>query len=178
MRDCARRLLVTISGYTLPMQIRDVQASDIDEVLALNEASVPHVSSISFAEMQWFAEHAHHFRVAHIDAQLAGFMIGLRPGLPYESLNYRWFCDNYEDFGYVDRVAVAEFARRRKVASTLYEDYAERLAGEVDIMTCEVNIRPPNESSMCYHELHGFRCVATQETEGGSKEVALMEKRL
>lgn len=160
------------------MQIRDLQRSDIDAVLALNEASVPHVSSISLEEMQWFAEHAHHFSVAIIDENIAGFMIGLRPGLAYSSLNYRWFSDHYDDFAYVDRVAVAEFARRKKVASTLYEDFANRLAGEVGVMTCEVNIRPPNESSMRYHELHGFRRVASQETEGGSKEVALMEKRL
>ncbi len=160
------------------MQIRDVEASDIDEVHALNEASVPHVSSISPEEMQWFADHAHHFRVAILDERLAGFMIGLRPGLPYSSLNYRWFSDNYDDFAYVDRIAVAEFARRRRVASSLYDDFAEQLAGEVGVMTCEVNIRPPNESSMRYHELHGFRRVASQETEGGSKEVALMEKRL
>ena len=160
------------------MQIRDVQASDIGEVHALNEASVPHVSSISAEEMRWFAENAHHFRIAILDERIAGFMIGLRPGLPYSSLNYRWFSDNYDDFAYVDRVAVAEYARRRRVASSLYDDFAEQLAGEVGVMTCEVNIRPPNESSMRYHELHGFRRVASQETEGGSKEVALMEKKL
>jgi len=45
-------------------------------------------------------------------------------------------------------------------------------------MTCEVNIRPPNESSMRYHEIHGFRQVASQETEGGKKMVAMMEKVL
>ena len=59
-----------------------------------------------------------------------------------------------------------------------YDDFAETLSGEVEVMTCEVNIRPPNESSMRYHELHGFTRVATQETEGGRKEVALLEKKL
>jgi len=160
------------------MQISDVGAADIGEALELNEASVPHVSSISLDEMHWFADHAHYFRVARIDGELAGFLIGLRPGLPYSSPNYTWFRDNYDDFGYVDRVAVARSARRRRVASTLYDDFAETLAGKVEVMTCEVNIRPPNESSMRYHELHGFTRVATQETEGGKKEVALLEKRL
>ena len=160
------------------MQLSDVTVAVLDDVLELNERSVPHVSRVTIDEMQWFARHAHYFRVARIDGALAGFLIGLRPGLSYASPNYRWFSDNYDDFGYVDRVAVAEFARRRRVASTLYEDFGAMLAGDVDVMTCEVNIRPPNESSMRYHELHGFRCVATQETEGGGKEVALLEKRL
>jgi hypothetical protein len=108
----------------------------------------------------------------------AGFLIGLRPGLDYGSENYRWFCDHYGDFGYVDRVAVDESARRFGVASQLYDDFANKLRGHVDCMTCEVNIRPRNESSMRYHETHGFVQVATQETEGGSKKVALLEKKL
>ncbi len=160
------------------MQICDVSPHRLDEVLDLNETSVPHVSSVSINEMRWFGANAHYFRIAILDGELAGFLIGLRPGLDYASPNYGWFSRNYRDFGYVDRVAVAESARRNGVASALYADFEATLAGEVDVMTCEVNVRPPNESSMRYHELHGFVRVGSQETEGGRKEVALMEKRL
>jgi hypothetical protein len=160
------------------MQIRDVTPADLNDVLQLNEDSVPHVSRIDMAEMEWFAQYAHYFRTVREQGSLAGFLIGLRPGLPYASPNYRWFSDNYRDFGYVDRVAVAPTARRRGVASRLYEDFASTLTGTVDVMTCEVNLRPPNESSMKYHERQGFVQVASQETDGGDKEVALMEKRL
>ena len=52
------------------------------------------------------------------------------------------------------------------------------LRGFAPVLTCEVNLRPPNEGSIAYHERHGFKRVGTQETEGGSKEVAMMEKRL
>jgi len=160
------------------MQISDVTEFDLADVLALNEASVPHVSSMDMESTSWFAANAYYFRVARIEKQFAGFLIGLRPGIDYNSENYRWFCDNYSDFAYIDRVAVAESARRQGVASRLYDDFANSLRGEVDVMTCEVNLRPPNESSMHYHELHGFRQVASQETEGGKKEVAMMEKTL
>ncbi len=160
------------------MQISDVTEPDLIDVLALNEASLPHVSSLDMDQALWFAANAHYFRVARIDELLAGFLIGLRPGIEYGSENYRWFCEHYSDFGYVDRVAVAGPARRQGVASRLYDDFAKTLRGEVDIMTCEVNIRPPNESSMHYHELHGFRQVASQETEDGKKKVAMLEKAL
>lgn len=160
------------------MQISDITETDLDDVLALNQASLPHVSSMDPERTQWFADNAHYFRAARIDGRLAGFLIGLRPGIDYESENYRWFCENYADFAYIDRVAVDVSARRQGVASKLYDDFAASVAGEVDVMTCEVNIRPPNESSMRYHELHGFRQVASQETEGGKKEVAMMEKTL
>ena len=160
------------------MKFSDVTDTDLTEILELNEASVPHVSSVSAAEMRWFAENAHYFRVVRNGEALAGFLIGLRPGLAYQSLNYRWFCDHYPDFGYVDRVAVAHNVRRLGVGSRLYEDFAATLRGSVDVMICEVNLRPANESSMRYHEHLGFVQVGSQETEGGSKEVALLEKRL
>jgi predicted GNAT superfamily acetyltransferase len=160
------------------MQVEDVSVSDLDEVLALNEASVPHVNSLALRELQWFLEHAPYFRLIRHDGGIAGFLIGLGPGLEYRSPNYRYFCARHEVFGYVDRVAVAPEARRLGIASRLYEDYAATLRGFAPVMTCEVNLRPPNAGSLTYHERHGFVCVATQETENGSKEVALMEKRL
>ena len=160
------------------MKIADVAPSELAEVWRLNQDSVPHVGDVDFAAMEWYAANAHYFRVATLDDTLAGYLIGMRPGLSYASLNYRWFSKRYDDFGYVDRVAVAPEARRRGVASALYEDFAATLRGEVKVMTCEVNIRPPNESSMRYHEQHGFVQVGSQETEGGKKEVALMEKKL
>lgn len=160
------------------MQLLDITDADLAIVLALNEASVPHVNSIDLDQMRWFAENASYFKIARIEDQFAGFLIGLRPGLDYSSENYRWFCDNYEDFGYIDRVAVEPGARRFGVGSRLYDDFGQSLRGHVNRMTCEVNIRPPNESSMRYHETHGFVQVASQKTEGGAKEVALMEKQL
>ncbi|MDJ0908375.1 MAG: GNAT family N-acetyltransferase [Woeseiaceae bacterium] len=157
--------------------LRDAAAGDLDEVLALNEANVPAVGQVSIEKMHWFRDHAHYFRVAVTGDYIAAFLIGLRPGTSYESSNYRWFCDNYEDFAYVDRIAVSERARRSGLASRLYDDFAAAMA-EAVVMTCEVNILPPNPSSMRFHERLGFRRVGTIEYEPGAKEVALLELRL
>jgi len=159
------------------MKITQLKKSDFNDVLSLNEESVPHVSRISAEELQWFCDNAAFVQVAKIDDRFAGFLIGLRPGTEYASPNYQWFCDNYDDFAYVDRVAVAERARRRGVAESLYDAFA-RSQSDAPVMTCEVNIRPANESSMLFHEQMGFRQVGSQETDGGEKEVALMEKSL
>lgn len=160
------------------MQVIDVSEAWLEEILALNEASVPAVNSLDLEQMRWFHDRAPYFRCLRVEDRLAGFLIGLGPGLDYASPNYRWFCGKHERFGYVDRVAVAKDFRRLGIASRLYDDFADTLRGEVPVMTCEVNIRPPNESSMAYHLRHGFVRVATQKTEGGAKEVALMEKTL
>lgn len=159
------------------MKIFRIEPGDFSNVLALNEESVPHVNSIGHDELLWFADHAACFRAARINNRLAGFLIGLRPGTAYASPNYRWFCDNYDDFAYVDRVAVSAWARRKGVAEALYQAFAGSQP-DAPVMTCEVNLRPPNDGSMRFHQRMGFRQVGSQETNGGEKEVALMEKKL
>ena len=159
------------------MQIKNVTPKDFADVLRLNEDSVPHVSSISTDDLQWFANNAVYFRMIRIDERLAGFLIGLRPGTSYSSPNYRWFSDNYDDFAYVDRVAVANWARRRGVAESFYNDFGHSQSG-VAVMTCEVNIRPPNTGSMQFHERQGFKRIGSQVIDDGEKEVAYLEKKI
>ena len=158
--------------------IRDVGPQDLDAVLTLNQSETPHVGSVDLQKMQWFALHAAYFRVAIDGDRLAAFLVGLRPGTSYESPNYRWFCEHFDDFAYVDRVAVASFARRSGLASRLYDDFAAAIPDTVEFMTCEVNIRPPNDTSMGFHRRLGFRQIGSQKTEGGSKEVAMLAKTL
>ena len=158
--------------------ITDVERSVLDQVLALNEAEVPHLGKVDIDRMAWFATNASYFRVAMAEDRLAAFLVGLRPGTSYQSPNYLWFSDRYEDFAYVDRVAVAADYRRHGLASRLYDDFAATVPGTVRVMTCEGNIRPPNEESMRFHHRLGFRQVGTQATENGSKEVALLAKTL
>jgi predicted GNAT superfamily acetyltransferase len=159
-------------------EIRDVEASDLEAVLALNQTEVPHVGSVDLDRMKWFAANAAYFQTVTIDKRLAAYLIGMRPGTSYQSLNYRWFCDRYDDFAYVDRIAVAEFARRYGLASKLYDDFARSVPESVDIMTCEVNLRPPNETSMRFHEKLGFRQVGSLAFDDGNKEVAMLLKNL
>ncbi len=162
----------------MTFDIRDVLSSDLDTVLVLNESEVPALGRIDIEQMRWFADNAAYFRVAMSGDDLAAFLIGLRPALDYASPNYRWFCNHYDDFAYIDRVAVAATARRHGLATKLYDDFTGSLPGNVPVLACEVNIKPPNESSMRFHARYGFNQVGSQETDGGSKEVALLAKNL
>ena len=158
--------------------IRDIAAIDLDAVLELNQANVPEVGSVGIEQMQWFADNAQYFRAIDVDGRIGAFLVGLRPGTSYGSPNYGWFCQRYDDFGYIDRIAVAEHARRLGLASRLYADFEQSLPTDVGYMTCEVNIRPPNEGSMRYHKNRGFEQVGTLESDGGDKAVAMLAKPL
>jgi predicted GNAT superfamily acetyltransferase len=162
----------------MSMIIRDVSEADLDAVLGLNQSEVPHVGSVDLEKMRWYAAHASYFRVAITEGELAAYLVGFRPGTDYTSPNYLWFCGHYDDFAYVDRIAVAKFARRSGIASRLYDDFAAQMPGTVGIMTCEVNVRPPNQSSMTFHQRLGFEQVGSLVSEDGSKEVAMLSRAL
>lgn len=170
----------TTQTYTAPMHviIRDVSDSDLDAVLGLNQAEVPHVGSIDAEKIRWYADHATYFRVATADSRLAAYLVGFRPGTTYDSPNYLWFCERYGDFAYVDRIAVAPLARRTGLASRMYDDFAAAIPDSVSIMTCEVNIYPPNPSSMDFHRRLGFEQVGSLKSDDGKKEVAMLLKSL
>lgn len=159
-------------------ELRDVLIADLDAVRSINELAVPHVNSVSRSRFEGFASDAVYFRVALLDDELAGYLVAFAPGSGYESLNYRWFEAHYDDFIYIDRIAVSEKARRRKVASTLYRDFFEFARGRTAMVTCEVNTRPANAESMAFHRSFGFEPVGTQETDGGNKTVCLMARML
>ena len=158
--------------------LRAVAIGDLAFLRVLNDAATPHVNSLGLAEFDWFRVHAPYFRVAEQAGNIVGFLTALTPELSYASANFEWFQANRERFVYIDRIIVAEAARGSGVGRQLYQDLAEFAAPFGDLLTCEVNLRPPNPGSILFHERMGFREVGRQETEGGTKEVALMEKVL
>lgn len=176
-RPDARRC-APVSGAPRQARIRDVRGADLDAVHAINEAAVPHVNSIAAHRFQGFITEAVYFRVALLAGQVAGFLVAFAPGAPYESVNYRWFQERYQDFIYIDRIAVADGARRRGIAAGLYRDLFRFARPRTALLTCEVNTRPVNAESLAFHGSFGFREVGTQETEGGAKAVSLMAAAL
>lgn len=164
------------------MRVRDAIDADLEAVHALNEGAVPHVNSIPVKQLRWFREHAFYFRIAENESESDGlpqaFLVALTPEADYASPNFAWFVRRRTDFVYIDRVVVSPTARRRGLARRLYEDVALAAGDRATSLTCEVNLRPSNEGSLRFHAGLGFAEVGRQETEGGAKEVALMEKPL
>lgn len=158
--------------------IRRVQLGDLSLLRAINQAALPHVNSQSLADLDWFRVQAPYFKVAvRADVPVA-FLIALLPQIDYDSPNFQWFKRNRDRFVYVDRIVVAEPGRGLGIGQQLYGDLQRFTQPIAPLMTCEVNLRPPNPDSLRFHERFGFVEVGRQETEGGAKEVVLMEKAL
>ncbi len=128
------------------------------------------------------AEEACHFRLAELEGEPAGFLLALAPGARYASPNFRWFCERYRDFVYIDRIVVATEAGRRGLGRALYADLERTVPPGTTALACEVNLRPPNPGSLAFHERLGFREVGRQEAtslgETKSKKVRMLLKPL
>jgi predicted GNAT superfamily acetyltransferase len=149
------------------VEIRELADTDIDFVLELNNANVPAVSGLDRRDLDALLQDAAWSLVAVEASEVIGFSISLLPGSAYASVNYRWFVERYESFVYLDRIAVTEARRGEGVGEHLYADLIRRIGASAPLLTCEVNVNPPNEGSMRFHQRLGFREVGRQDTPYG-----------
>jgi len=162
----------------MDFELRDVREADLDLLLQLNARCEPNVGRIDLERLRWFCDVASYFKVADGADGLLAFLIALAPSAPYQSPNFLWFKERYDDFLYIDRVAVVEAARRGGVGRAIYADVDRFALAQHGRLTCEVNTRPRNEVSLVFHQRLGFETVGSQETEGGTKTVAMLMKPL
>ena len=156
--------------------IRDAVEWDLEAVLLINQHSIPAMNSVTREDLRWFTREAEYFGVAVAASEVAGFLICLAPEAPYGSPNFRWLKKRFEDFLYIDRVAVSTSFQRQGIASALYRDAAGRARARFRMFACEVNTRPRNQESIRFHQRLGFRPVGSQDH--GYVEVQYMVRPL
>ncbi len=157
------------------MRIRDIRDGDLGAIHAINEAGTPGVHTESAEQLAAITRLCCIALVAELDGSVVGFCQVLPPGTKYDSMNYAWFSSRYDDFIYLDRVAVAPSHRGQAIGNRLYDE-VERLT-QAAWLTLEVNLRPRNDGSLRFHDRRGFVEVGQQETDYGAL-VSLMAKRL
>jgi predicted GNAT superfamily acetyltransferase len=157
-----------------PVKIRETVVDDLEAALALNNSSIPALNELDGPELERLHSMAALALTAEVDGQFAGFCITFGPGVDYGSLNYGWFSRNYDDFVYLDRIAVDPVYRRLGIGRAFYAEVIDRFTGVFPHLLCEVNVRPRNEPSLLFHHSIGFREVGQQDTDGGKKTVSLL----
>lgn len=127
-------------------------------VLALNNAHATELSLLDAGRLAHLLDHAWHARVTGgTEGAPDAFLLAFDQGSEYDGGHFLWFRARYPRFAYVDRVVVAPAARGRGLARLLYADLIGRAAAEGHhLVTCEVNLDPPNPASDRFHAALGF----------------------
>lgn len=155
------------------MSIRPIGSADLDRILEINQANVPDVGSVDAERMALLVDMSPIALGVELhdqgDPGLVGFCLVMPSDAPYDSVNYRWFTERYDDFMYLDRVAFDAGAQGRGLGTLLYAE-VDRLMierGGASHLALEVNLDPPNEPSLAFHARRGFTEVGQQDTPYG-----------
>lgn len=171
--------------------IRAFRPDDLAAVHALNEAEVPAVGGESAEALAHIASQSCVALTVEVtkggddddageDPVVAGFTFVLPPRVDYGSLNYAWFGERYDEFIYLDRVAVSPAFRRQGIGRLIYEEVGRRGAQEwptARVLALEVNLEPRNDVSLAFHTSLGFVEVG-QRTGDDDKVVSMLIKPL
>lgn len=152
-----------------PSPISRVSPEDEPAILALNNEHAAELSWLEPERLSFLLGEAFYARRI---GKLEAFIMTFDQDAHYDSPNFLWFREHYPRFVYVDRVVVAGHARGRGHARRLYQDLFDHAsaAGQA-IVTCEVNIDPPNPGSDAFHAALGFAEVGDAVIHGGKKAV-------
>ena len=149
--------------YKLEVLKEPYLSSDLEEILAINQANIPEVGSVpDMGRLKSLLDWSSHLIVIKKD-EIAGFIILMREGQDYDSLNYDFFNSQDYPFLYVDRIAIKDGHRRKGLGRKIYKKTIEIAEGLDVIACCEVNTIPRNEPSLAFHENFGFKEVGTKD---------------
>lgn len=131
---------------------------DIESVLRLNADSVWALSPLDDEGLRDQRASAAFALVCEIEGEVAAFALAYAPGTSYGSINYAWHSSRFDDFVYLDRIAVDPAFRRRGIAGAIYDavEAGARVRGR---LVCEVYSDPPNVASLAFHASRGYREV-------------------
>jgi predicted GNAT superfamily acetyltransferase len=161
----------------MTLRLRDVREHELEHVLALNNSAGPTILPMDAERARLFFAEARYFRVAEVDGHLAGFLIALTPEADYASPNFRWFCQQFDDFVYIDRIVVAGAYRRHGLGRIFYADVQSFAEVRSPRLCCEVLLEPRDDASVLFHGTYGFR-EAGQQVVAGYGRVSLLAKDL
>ena len=156
------------------MIIRKFEIKDYDKVLELNEESVHFLSPLTRNKLESIICQSEILNVIEVDESVEAFVLTLREGKEYDSINYLWFSNHYDSFLYIDRVVVSLKMQRKGFGNKLYQsvfNYGKMIG--VPYIAAEIDINPPNPGSLIFYEKFGFKEVGKQTVADGKKLVSL-----
>lgn len=159
--------------------IRPYEARDEEAILQLNEDSVSVLSPMDKTRFMHLKSLSRLILVAEYNKKVVAFLIGFSDNANYDSVNYQWFSARLKSFFYIDRIVVNKKYRSLGLGRTFYSKISD-LAKQQGMkwLVAEIDIEPPNEKSLAFHNRQQFVEVAKQTVGNGKKVVSLQVKSI
>ena len=160
------------------LSIRSLSVADFQAVVRINVQGLPGVAALDEPELaRLMAMPNHHLVVENVSTVIVGYALVLDHDAPYDGEEFQAFKRKMaKPFIYIDQVATLREARRTGIGAATYEAIKNKakLSGTL-LLCCEVNINPPNNESLAFHQNQGFSQLESMATEDG-RVVALLIK--
>ena len=156
------------------MILRKSEVKDLERILELNEESVHFLSPMTMEKLKQLRSQSDILSVIEVDGIVEAFILTIREGKAYDSINYLWFFQHYDRFLYIDRVVVSVKMHGNGLGQMLYKsvfEYAKKI--NIPYIAAEIDINPPNPGSLKFHEKFGFKEVGKQSVAESKKMVSL-----
>ena len=155
------------------LTIHPATIDDFAVIESLNNSVVNLTSPMDAERIQQLHAMSSYHRVIVQDSQLMAFLLVLGPDCDYNSVNYQWFDQHYDNFAYIDRIVVRDGSRGRGLGTLLYENlFAWAISQQIGNIVCEYNVEPLNEASQKFHDVLGFQEVSLERI-GRAKQVSM-----
>ncbi len=155
------------------LTIHPATIDDFAVIESLNNSVVNLTSPMDAERIQQLHAMSSYHRVIVQDSQLMAFLLVLGPDCDYNSVNYQWFDQHYDNFAYIDRIVVRDGSRGRGLGTLLYENlFAWAISQQIGNIVCEYNAEPLNEASRKFHDVLGFQEVSLKRI-GQAKRVSM-----
>src|SRR5258708_13068510 len=129
-------------------RIRRARCEELAQIRALNEAVLPHVSSLTRDPLQGPRAKENIFLAAFREEHLTGFLLAMTPAADYDSPNFLWFCERAQDYLYVDRIVVEPGLRGSGIGRRLYATAAGVAPRQPVRIRCALNLQPSHPESL------------------------------
>lgn len=150
--------MITFRPYTL---------ADESALLALNQESIESTGPLDAVRLSLLQEQGCHITVAVSDDQVVGFLMVFNEGSEYDSPNYQWFNTRFKRFSYIDRIVIGAMSRGKGTGRLFYSNLKQQAVNDGQTwLAAEINLMPPNEYSLVFHQKQGFVEVGTQSSAG------------
>jgi len=158
------------------VNLQIVGLKNTEVLVQMNNSAVPDVNRIDDRRARWLIAHSRLAREASLDGRAAGVIVVLDDTAALPGEYFKWFTTRYRNFLYIDRVIVAAWARRRGVATRLYQE-VDRIAQKHGLaVACEVYCDPANIASLTFHAKMGYREIGRQLSVAEGKTVSKLMK--